>query len=319
MPDPRRTLEWIPVARMASGMELKIAAHVIEGAADGSTVGITAGIHGDELLGTEICRRVVEAVEPATLRGRLVVIPICNPPAFEAFTRNTPTDMNNLNRVFPGTADSWLSELIARALADYLVPRLDALLDLHGGGAAPTVDYVYVMSDEGLSRSFLFPTLYRASGSGPSYSGTLGGLFKDKPLAVAEIGGGGQLDSLYLRRGFEGIMNALRHLEAIPGEVKPAPEQVVLNKMSIVRPRHGGILHPVVTADQLGQVVPKDTLLGRTLDAQTFEVLEEYHAPFEQTRLVLVRHTLSRVHPGDYAYMLGDIASAETLPAQEPR
>lgn len=318
MPDPRRTLEWIPVARMASGMELKIAAHVIKGADDGPTVGITAGIHGDELLGSELCRRVVEAVEPTTLHGRLVVIPVCNPLAFEAFTRNTPTDMNNLNRVFPGMADSWLSELIARALTDYLVPRLDALLDLHGGGATPTVDYVYVMTDEGLSRSFLFPTLYRASGTGPSYSGTLGGLFKDKPLVVAEIGGGGQLDPIYLERGMKGVMNALRHLGSIPGKAEAAPEQVVLNRMSIVRPRHGGILHPLVTAENLGQVVPKDTLLGRTLDAQTFELLEEYRAPFEQTRLVLVRHTLSRVHPGDYAYMLGDMASAETLPAQHP-
>lgn len=310
------TLEWIPVARMASGMELKIAAHVIQGSSPGPTIGITAGIHGDELPPIEICRQVVEAVDPATLKGRLIVIPVCNPPAFEAFSRNTPVDMNNLNRVFPGTADSWLSELMARALGEYLGPKLDALLDLHAGGSVPTVDYVYVMNDEALSRSFLFPTLYRASGTGPSYSGTLSGLFKEKPLVVAEIGGGGQLDPLYLRRGFEGVMNALRHLGALPGKVKPAPEQVVLNKMSILRPRHGGILHPVVTADRLGQVVPRDTLLGRTLDAQTFEVLEEYHAPFEQTRLVLVRHTLSKVHPGDYAYMLGDMASAEILPAQ---
>lgn len=311
-----RTLEWIPVARMASSMELKIAAHIIAGASDGPTVGITAGIHGDELPPIEICRQVVEAVDPATLRGRLIVIPVCNPPAFEAFSRNTPTDMNNLNRVFPGTADSWLSELIARALAEYLGPKLDALLDLHAGGVVPTVDYVYILNDEALSRSFLFPTLYRASGSGPSYTGTLSGLFKDKPLAVAEIGGGGQLDPLYLRRGFQGVMNALHHLGALTGKVKPAPQQVVLNKMTIVRPRHGGILHPVVNAEQLGQVVPAGTLLGRTLDAQTFEVLEEYHAPFDQTRLVLVRHTLSKVHPGDYAYMLGDMGSAEILEAQ---
>lgn len=317
MSTPSHTIDSIPVARMASGMDLKIPVHVLQGASPGPTVGITASIHGDELLGTEICRRVVQAVDLNTLKGRLIVIPVCNPLAFEAYSRNTPIDSNNLNRVFPGTSDSWLSELIARGLAEYLVPKLDALLDLHGGGAAPTVDYVYIMTDEALSRSFLFPTLYRASGTGPSYSGTLGGLFKDKPMLVAEIGGGSQLDLVYLQRGLSGVMNALRHLGSLEGEVLAAPEQVVLNRMSIVRPRHGGVLHPAVTAEHLGQVINKDTLLGQTIDPYTFEVLEEYRAPFEQTRLVLVRHTLSRVHPGDYAYMLGDMSSAEILPALE--
>lgn len=309
-------LEWINVARMAGGADLRIAVHLLEGSRPGPTVGITAGIHGDELPPIEVCRQIVEVAKQTDLQGRLVVIPICNPPAFEAFTRNTPTDMLNLNRMFPGTADSWLSELIARALAEYLTPKLDALLDLHAGGAVPTVDYVYILTDEGLSRSFLFPTLYRASGTGPSYTGTLTGLFKDKPIAVAEIGGGGQLDAAYVRRGYEGVMNALRYLGVMPGKPIPAPEQVALNKISIMRPAHGGVLHPAVTADQLGQIVPKDTLLGRTFDAQTFELLQEFRAPFEQTRLVLVRHTLSKVHPGDYAYMLGDMGSAEILAAQ---
>ncbi|MDX2004962.1 MAG: succinylglutamate desuccinylase/aspartoacylase family protein [Meiothermus sp.] len=309
-------IEWIQVTRMASGMDLRIAAHVLEGSRPGPTVGITASIHGDELPGTEVCRRVVEAAKQMEIAGRLVVIPVCNPPAFEAFTRNTPTDMLNLNRVFPGTADSWLSELIARSLVEYLEPRLEALLDLHAGGSAPTVDYVYINTDEELSRAFLFPTMYRASGTGPSYSGTLTGVFKHRPVAVAEIGGGGQLDPVYLRRGFEGVMNGLRHLGVVPGLKTPAPEQVVLNKMAIVRPRYGGVLHPEVTAERLGEVVPGGTLLGRVLDSQTFELLEEFRAPFEQTRLVLVRNTLTKVHAGDYAYMLGDMSSAEVLPAQ---
>jgi uncharacterized protein len=309
-------IEWIEVTRMASGMDLRIAVHILEGSRPGPTVGITAAIHGDELPGVEVCRRVVEAAKQLDLAGRLVVIPVCNPPAFEAFTRNTPTDMLNLNRVFPGTADSWLSELIARALVGYLEPRLDALLDLHAGGAAPTVDYVYINTDQELSRAFLFPTMYRASGTGPSYSGTLTGVFREKPIVVAEIGGGGQLDPIYLQRGFEGVMNALRHLGVLSGPKTPAPEQVVLNKMAIIRPRFGGVLHPEVSANHLGQVVPMGTILGRVVDSQTFDVLEEFRASFEQTRLVLVRHTLTKVHAGDYAYMLGDMASAEFLPAQ---
>lgn len=315
MPSVQRTIEWIPVARMASGMDLRVAAHVLTGTEDGPTVGITAGIHGDELLPVEVIRRVLDEVGSGSLRGRVVAIPVANPLAFESFTRHTPTDMHNLNRVFPGTADTWVSELLARALTDYLVPRIDVLLDLHSGGAVPTVDYVYVLNDAELSRSFLFPTMYRGS----SYPGSLGTHLVEtarKPVVVAEIGGGNQRDDDYLRRGMAGVLNAMRQLGSIPGKVVPAPAQTLLTKMKILRPSYGGMLVPEIPVERLGQAVTEGTLLGRTHDAQTLEVLEEFRAPFAQTHLVLLRGVISKVHPGDYAYMLGDLSSAESLPAQ---
>lgn len=314
MPKPGKRLEWIPVARMASGMDLRIAAHVLTGAGDGPTVGITAAIHGDELPPVEICRKVVETVDIAKLKGRLIVIPVCNPLAFETFTRNTPTDMLNMNRVFPGTADSWVSELIARALVKYLKPKLDVLLDLHAGGAVPTVDYMYVLNDLDLSRSFLFPTMYRPQ-SHMAYPGTLSSTLMAEGVkaVVGEIGGGGQFDDSYVQRGYDGVMNALRHLGAIPGKVQPPPKQILLTEMSILRPKHGGILHPEVRGDKLRGVVKGGTRLGYVTDAQTFEVLDEFHAVYEKTLMVLLRHTISKVHPGDYAYMLGNMETAEIL------
>ncbi len=311
-----KKLEWIHVARMASGMDLRVAVHVVQGASDGPTVGITAGIHGDELVPIEVVRSVVNSIDPQRLCGRIVAIPVANPLAFEAFTRHTPTDMHNLNRVFPGTQDSWISELLARSLVDYLVPGLDALLDLHSGGAIPTVDYVYALNDLELSRSFLFPTMYRGS----SYPGSLGTHVVETTgasVVVAEIGGGNQFDDDYVVRGIAGVCNALTKLGSLPGEVVAAPEQTLLTEMAIIRPRHGGILYPEIKASSLGMEVPQGTLLGTVRDAQTFEVLEEIHAPFERTHLVLVRSVISKVHPGDYAYMLGDLGSAEILPAHQ--
>ncbi len=315
MSKAKRTLDWISVTRMASGMDLKVAVHILEGKADGPTVVLTAGIHGDELLPIEITRRVVREIDPDVLSGRLIAVPLANPLAFESFTRHTPTDMHNLNRMFPGTADNWITELLAKALVDYLVPEMDVLIDLHSGGAIPTVDYVYALNDLELSRAFLFPTLYRGS----SYPGSLGTHVIEttgKPVVVAEIGGGNRLDDQYLERGIRGVMNCLRKLGSLSGEIEKAPEQLLLTKMQILRPHYGGILEPKFQADRLGQSVAKDTLLGLTRDAQTFEVLEEFHAPFDPTHLVLARGILSKVNPGDYAYMLGDSATAETLPAQ---
>lgn len=199
---------------------------------------------------------------------------------------------------------------------DYLVPKMDVLIDLHSGGAVPTVDYVYALNDLELSRAFLFPTLYQ----GASYPGSLGTHVIEetgKPVVVAEIGGGSRSDEAYLELGIRDVMNCLRKLGSVPGEVEKAPEHLLLTKMQILRPRYGDILEPKFGAEQLGQAVAKNTLLGVTRDAQTFEVLEAFHAPFNPTHLVLVRGVLSKVHAGDYAYMLGEKATAEILPSQQ--
>ena len=308
-------LDWINIATMATGLDLNVAAHVLEGTSPGPTVAITAGIHGDELLPVEIVRRVLDRIDAKKLSGRIVAIPVANPLAFETFTRHTPTDQHNLNRMFPGDADTWITELLAKALVEYLVPHVDVLIDLHSGGAVPTVDYVYVLNDIALSRSFLFPTLYRGS----SYPGSLGTYFiqqTNKPVVVAEIGGGNQNDDSYLQRGVAGVENALKQLGSLDGDPTPAPAQRLLTKMQIRRPRHGGILHPRVNVDQLGSVVAKGTPLGHTRNPQTFEILERFEAPFDRTHLVLARGVISKVHPGDYAYMLGDAGSAEELEAE---
>jgi uncharacterized protein len=314
MPD-RHSIEWIEIATMATGLDLRVAAHRIEGRREGPTVGITAGIHGDELLPIELVRRVLEAVDPAELRGAVVAIPVANPLAFETLTRHTTIDMHNLNRVFPGERGGWITEALAKALSDYLVPKIDVLLDLHAGGSVPTVDYVYALNDLALSRSFLFPTMYRGS----SYAGSLGTHVIEstaKPVVVAEVGGGSQLDDDYLRRGVGGVLNALRRLGSIPGDAVPAPRQILLTRMQILRPTHGGILQPEVTTADLRSEVAGGTLLGVTRNPQTFEVVEEFRAPFDRTLLVLVRGVLSKVHAGDYAYMLGDLGTAEVLEAE---
>ena len=56
---PKLTPTWIDVATMATGLDLKIASYTVEGANDGPTVGLTAGIHGDELVPVEVVRRVL--------------------------------------------------------------------------------------------------------------------------------------------------------------------------------------------------------------------------------------------------------------------
>ena len=161
----------VPVTTIANGHTLELVVHTIHGGAGkGPTLGLIAGIHGDEPLGVETLRRFVTELDPESFAGELVVLPVANAYALQSLTRNTPIDMNNLNRIFPGDPDGMLSEQLAHAIVGQIVPRCDYLIDFHSGGNLATVDYVYLHDNGGLSESFGCEILFR----GPSYGGSLG-------------------------------------------------------------------------------------------------------------------------------------------------
>ncbi len=305
---PGKKMSWLPVTTLASGFELRLPVHVVTGARPGPTLGITAGIHGDEYLPIEAIRRVVEQLDPAQLNGTVLAIPVVNPLAIEAQTRHTPIDMQNLNRVFPGDAGGWLSEQLAAVVCEEFLPEIDYLVDLHAGGAQPIVDYVYIQNNEALSRAFGFEALYRPS---HPYIGTLTDVAQshDIDCVVVEMGGGMIANDVYLERGERGLFNVLKHLKMISGEPEMPDQQVVVTEMSVIRPRQGGLLYPGLKLEDVGTIVPQDTLLGTVISPYTFDVLEEIRAPFKRNLVILLRPTITKVHPGDYAYMMANADS----------
>lgn len=76
---------------------------------------------------------------------------------------------------------------------------------------------------------------------------------------------------------------------------------------------NGGLFVPEVGFDRLGKTVKGGTVLARVISAHTFEELDVFKAPFEDTVMIMMRGELSRVNPGDYAYILGDLSSAEVI------
>ncbi len=297
------SLRWIDVGTLSTGLPLRIAIHEIRGQRPGPTVGITASIHGDEVTPVEAVRRLLAGIRPEDIKGRLVVAPVVNPLAFQSHTRHTPQDMQNLNRVFPGDADGWLTEQLGQAFVDGFLGDLDVLLDLHAGGALATVDYAYIDNDEALSRAFNTPILYRGLG----YEGTLSAEAVKRGIrcVVTEFGGGVLADEIYVDRTLEGLKNALRVAGVLDGPVVDFGPKKVIDELAILRPHHGGLLVPDVGVDQLGTVVEGGSLLGVVVNAQTFETLEGLYAPFERSLLVLLRGAVTRIEAGDYAFMIG--------------
>lgn len=101
---------------------------------EGPRLLITGGCHGDELEGPIVARRLVDWLPEAQTCGRVIIVPVLNPPAVQAWSRNTPIDGLNLNRVFPGRADGSVTERIADAVSRLLLPMADTVFDLHSFG-----------------------------------------------------------------------------------------------------------------------------------------------------------------------------------------
>ena len=307
-------IDRVPVAAIANGHVLDLTVHTIQGGAgDGPTLGLVAGIHGDEPLGVETVRRLVAELDPGSFAGELFVLPVANPYALQSLTRNTPLDMNNLNRLFPGDPNGMLTEQLAHAIVEQVVPRCDYLVDLHSGGNLATVDYVYLHDDGGLAESFGCEILFR----GPSFAGSLGHHARSNgvPTVVSELGGGQQRNEHYVAKGIRGIRNVMKRLEMLPGDPELPPRQVVVDELVVLRPHQGGLMISNVGAERLGEEVAAGTELGRVVSPYTFEVLETVKAPFDPTLLVLVREPMTKVDPGDYGFMVANGATAGPVAA----
>jgi predicted deacylase len=122
-----KRLQWSP-----DGLDTPTPVWVINGKRPGKTLCMTAAIHGDELNGVEIVRRIMQDINPKKLSGRIVGVPIVNLKGFQRGSRYLP-DRRDLNRSFPGVKKGSLSARIAYSLYHDVISHCSTLIDLHTG------------------------------------------------------------------------------------------------------------------------------------------------------------------------------------------
>jgi predicted deacylase len=103
---------------------------------DGPTALLVSGTHGDEYEGQVALCNLAKSVDPARIRGRVIILPAANLPAALAGRRTSPIDEGNLNRLFPGDPDGTVTQQIAYYIEHELVPMADLVCDLHSGGSS---------------------------------------------------------------------------------------------------------------------------------------------------------------------------------------
>lgn len=299
----------------ADGTDAVLYIHELVGEADGPTVGISASIHGNENAGSQAVLELYRSIRDLPLKGRILLLPVANPRAFAVNHRFTPLDELNLNREFPGDDRGTYTQQLAFALAREYFDKIEVNIDLHSGTDRPTVDYVYIWSDEGLSRAFGSRILYRptAGKAGTVYAGTTKTVTIDRrpefKATTIELGGGIVDQGPYVKRTVEGMLNQLRYLGVIEGDPKPPPSQVVVHELAGIRPKHGGWLEPLCPPN--GEPIKGGSLLGRVVSPYDFETIEEIPTPFENGIMVMQHLTRNLVEAGDYGFMVGNLEGAE--------
>lgn len=300
-PGTRVTVD-LDVGYLYNHNQITMPVHVINGRRPGPKLFVSAALHGDELNGIEIIRRLLAYAGLRRLRGVLIAVPIVNVLGVLQHSRYLP-DRRDLNRSFPGSESGSLTARIANLFMTEIVERCTHGIDLHTGAIhRSNLPQIRASLDDPetlrLSRAFGAPLVLDST----LRDGSLRAVACDRgiPMLLYEGGEALRFDELSIRSGFRGIIRVLRALEMLPPLTRPAKarEPILARASSWVRAPVSGIFRMAV---RLGELVEKDQRLGAI--SNPFGGAERVvQAPFKG--LVIGRSNLPLAHEGDALFHL---------------
>lgn len=211
----------------------------------GPTVLVIGGTHGDEFEGPSAIMRLARRLSPDVVSGQLILMPALNAPAVAASSRVSPLDDGNLNRAFPGDADGGPTAMLAHFVETVLLPRCDAVIDLHSGGKASffqpcvlatrTADRGLYDRNLELARAFGLPLVWVLGANNDNRSVNSAAERAGVAMIAAELGGGGGSDPDIAEQAERGLLQCLGHLGVLDAPAAPHGEQ---RRIEIASPLH---------------------------------------------------------------------------------
>lgn len=300
MPGTSQRLSW-SATELFEGVPVSTPVLVVNGKYPGPTLCMTAAVHGDELNGIEMVRRVMHDLEPKKLRGAVIGVPIVNVQGFRRGSRYLP-DRRDLNRYFPGNSGGSAAARIANSFFNRVVMHCDALVDLHTGSferanlpqiRADLRDPDVVTLTQGFGSTVILhstPTVGTLR-----YAATMAGV----PTVTLEAGGPLQLELSEVKHGVKGIETLLNTLGMTRKVSRWGDPEPVYYRSSWVRADNGGILLANVS---LGTSVRKGDLLGTITDPMS-NARSELRSPYSGRIIGMARNQV--VMPGFAAFHVG--------------
>ncbi len=255
----------INIARLPSHTQIETPIYVSRSREDGPILGLIAGMHGDEINGMEIVRRILDRGLHQVKRGTVVCMPIINVYGFLNFSRDVP-DGKDVNRSFPGSRGGSLASRVAYHLMHDVIPFIDVGIDFHTGGAMRT-NYPQVRAvlrepaNIDLANAFSAPFTIDA----PFRPNSLRkeAARRGKNIIVYEGGESLRFDYAAIDEGVAGTLRIMKHLNMIDEAPAPKDENRVIWTTSWVRAKHAGLFQPNV---ECGKLVHKGEWVGTITD-----------------------------------------------------
>lgn len=305
----------LPIPHLYTHTPMSMVAHVLRGRRDGPVLFVSAAMHGDELNGIEIIRRVLAHRTLRRIRGTLIAVPVLNAYGVLNHSRYLP-DRRDLNRSFPGSETGSLAARIANLFMAEIVANATHGMDLHtGSNHRFNLPHVRADLDDAetleLARAFGVPVLLHSM----VRDGSLRAEVSDAgiPMLLYEAGEALRFDEHSIRVGVQGVTNVMRALNMLPKvrRKRPLPEPFVSRTSRWIRASRSGIL---INLRSLGAHVKRGDVIAYVADpygeADDLPVLTEY------TGVVIARTHLPLVNEGDAIIHIAQFKDAAVVAEQ---
>ncbi|HEY2906090.1 MAG TPA: M14 family metallopeptidase [Vicinamibacterales bacterium] len=245
-----------------AGYDIPVA--VIHGAKPGPVLAVVAGSHGSEYASIIAVEDLIGSVNPATVSGTLILVPIVNIASFEKITPHVnPTDNKSMNRYYPGDPKGTQTDRASYAMEKEVVEKCDHLIDLHGGDLDENLrPYSYWtvtgnQKQDDFSKAMVLafgldhiiisadrPRDPKASRYLENSASTLG-----KPSFTAEAGRSGPVEPGDAKVLADGVMRVMGNLKMTAQHVAPVANPVWVEKVVSIAAEHDGVFRPIVNRD----------------------------------------------------------------------
>lgn len=286
---------------------------VIRGKRNGPVVFISAAVHGNELNGIEIIRRLKKLSVLKRLKGTLILVPVVNVYGLNTLSRYLP-DRRDLNRSFPGSTKGSLASRVAKVFFDEIVMKSDFGIDIHTGAIhRSNIAQIRTNINDKLSlelaKSFEAPVILHSEVRDGSLRAEA--QERDIPVLLYEAGEALRFDETAIKIGVKGIVNVLRTLAMLsPDKRKRRPKNPVITKSSSwIRANESGMLR---TVKALGDTVEKGEVIAfidEPLGDESFELKSTFDG------IIIGKIQLPIVQEGDAVFHIakfGDLEVAES-------
>lgn len=298
----KETVIEIEVARLPSGTLIHMPIHVFRSEKPGPVVLLSGGLHGDEINGIEIVRRMIAGETLKNLkRGTVIALPIINVYGFIHFSREVP-DGKDVNRSFPGSEDGSLAAIVAHHLTDKILPIIDFGIDFHTGGASRTnhPQIRYSPSDDMAQRiaeSFRAPFTLTSN----IIPGSLRSAAKDQGKSIVVYEGGESLrfNEKAISTAVKGIKRVLNDFKMIEKEITPR-KVIHFSDSQWVRADGSGLF---VSKKQSGQKIKEGEVIGRINNPYNSYSLK-VTSPI--TGYIIGHNNIPMVHKGDALFHVAE-------------